>query len=45
VGNFEQLETALTVEASNTNTDQLWLSLGGTKIDDRKPKPETFCWI
>jgi gamma-glutamyltranspeptidase / glutathione hydrolase len=27
------------VEAPNINTDQLWLSLGGTKIDDRKPKP------
>ncbi|MBN9350712.1 MAG: gamma-glutamyltransferase family protein [Chitinophagaceae bacterium] len=26
-------------EAPNVNTDQLWLSLGGTKIDDRKPKP------
>ena len=27
------------VEAPNINTNQLWLSLGGTKIDDRKPKP------
>jgi gamma-glutamyltranspeptidase/glutathione hydrolase len=27
------------VEAPNVNTDQLWLSLGGTKIEDRKPKP------
>src|SRR5258706_4922995 len=27
------------VEAPNINTDQLWLSLGGTKIEDRKPKP------
>ncbi len=27
------------VEAANVNTNQLWLSLGGTKIDDRKPKP------
>ena len=27
------------VEAANINTDQLWLSLGGTKTDDRKPKP------
>jgi gamma-glutamyltranspeptidase/glutathione hydrolase len=27
------------VEAPNINTDQLWLSLGGSKIDDRKPKP------
>ena len=27
------------VEAPNINTDQLWLSLGGTKADDRKPKP------
>lgn len=25
-------------EAANINTNQLWLSLGGTKIDDRKPK-------
>ncbi|HLG38549.1 MAG TPA: gamma-glutamyltransferase, partial [Chitinophagaceae bacterium] len=25
-------------EAPNINTNQLWLSLGGTKIDDRKPK-------
>ena len=25
------------VEAPNINTNQLWLSLGGTKIDDRKP--------
>ena len=27
------------VEAANINTNQLWLSLGGTKIEDRKPKP------
>jgi gamma-glutamyltranspeptidase/glutathione hydrolase len=27
------------VEAPNINTNQLWLSLGGTKIDDRKPRP------
>jgi len=27
------------VEAANFNTNQLWLSLGGTKTDDRKPKP------
>lgn len=27
------------VEAPNINTDQLWLSLGGSKTDDRKPKP------
>ena len=27
------------VEAPNFNTDQLWLSLGGTKTEDRKPKP------
>jgi len=27
------------VEAANVNTNQLWLSLGGTKTDDRKPKP------
>ncbi len=26
-------------EAANFNTNQLWLSLGGEKIDDRKPKP------
>lgn len=26
-------------EAANINTNQLWLSLGGMKIDDRKPKP------
>ncbi len=26
-------------EAANINTNQLWLSLGGEKIDDRKPKP------
>jgi gamma-glutamyltranspeptidase / glutathione hydrolase len=26
-------------EAANINTNQLWLSLGGTKLDDRKPKP------
>ncbi|MGE5105934.1 MAG: gamma-glutamyltransferase family protein [Sphingobacteriales bacterium] len=26
-------------EAANINTNQLWLSLGGSKIDDRKPKP------
>jgi len=26
-------------EAANINTNQLWLSLGGTSIDDRKPKP------
>lgn len=25
-------------EAPNVNTDQLWLSLGGTKQEDRKPK-------
>lgn len=25
-------------EAANINTNQLWLSLGGSKIDDRKPK-------
>lgn len=27
------------VEAPNINTNQLWLSLGGTKMDDRKPRP------
>lgn len=26
-------------EAANINSNQLWLSLGGTKTDDRKPKP------
>ena len=26
-------------EAANINTNQLWLSLGGNKIDDRKPRP------
>ncbi len=25
-------------EAANINTNQLWLSLGGTKVDDRKPR-------
>jgi gamma-glutamyltranspeptidase/glutathione hydrolase len=27
------------VEAANINSNQLWLSLGGTKTDDRKPQP------
>lgn len=26
-------------EAANFNSNQLWLSLGGSKTDDRKPKP------
>lgn len=26
-------------EAANLNTNQLWLSLGGSKTDDRKPRP------
>ncbi len=26
-------------EAANVNTDQLWLSLGGTSTDDRRPRP------
>lgn len=26
-------------EAANINTNQLWLSLGGTKTSDRKPRP------
>lgn len=26
-------------EAANINSDQLWLSLGGTKMSDRKPRP------
>ncbi|WP_276502413.1 gamma-glutamyltransferase family protein [Terrimonas pollutisoli] len=27
------------VEAANINSNQLWLSLGGTKTEDRKPQP------
>ena len=27
------------VEAANINSNQLWLSLGGTKTSDRKPQP------
>ena len=27
------------VEAANINTNQLWLSLGGTKVSDRRPRP------
>jgi len=27
------------VEAANINSNQLWLSLGGTKMEDRKPHP------
>lgn len=26
-------------EAANINTNQLWLSLGGTKVSDRQPRP------
>ena len=26
------------MEAANINSNQLWLSLGGTKTDDRKPR-------
>jgi len=26
-------------EAANINTDQLWLSLGGERMDDRRPRP------
>ena len=26
-------------EAANFNTNQLWLSLGGTKMEDRRPRP------
>ncbi|HAK10775.1 MAG TPA: gamma-glutamyltransferase, partial [Chitinophagaceae bacterium] len=26
-------------EAANINTNQLWLSLGGSKMEDRKPRP------
>ena len=33
------------VEAANINTDQLWLSLGGTKMEDRKPKPGNILLI
>lgn len=27
------------VEAANINSDQLWLSLGGEKLEDRRPRP------
>lgn len=40
---LDMVEFGMTVqqatEAANINTNQLWLSLGGTQIDDRKPKP------
>ncbi len=29
-------------EAPNINTNQLWLSLGGEKLEDRKPRPGTI---
>jgi gamma-glutamyltranspeptidase/glutathione hydrolase len=29
-------------EAANINTNQLWLSLGGSKTEDRKPRPGTL---
>ncbi len=32
-------------EAGNINSNQLWLSLGGTKTDDRKPKPGSILLI
>ncbi|HEX7904621.1 MAG TPA: gamma-glutamyltransferase [Chitinophagaceae bacterium] len=33
------------VEAGNINSNQLWLSLGGTKMDDRKPRPGSILLI
>jgi gamma-glutamyltranspeptidase/glutathione hydrolase len=40
---LNMVEFSMTVqqatEAANINTNQLWLSLGGSKTDDRKPKP------
>ena len=40
---LNMVEFGLTVqeatEAPNINTNQLWLSLGGEQIDDRKPRP------
>ncbi|HMH22120.1 MAG TPA: gamma-glutamyltransferase [Puia sp.] len=40
------------VEAANINSDQLWLSLGGEKMEDRRPRPghillsnETPAWV
>jgi gamma-glutamyltranspeptidase/glutathione hydrolase len=32
-------------EAGNINSNQLWLSLGGTSTDDRKPKPGSILLI
>jgi gamma-glutamyltranspeptidase / glutathione hydrolase len=32
-------------EAANINTNQLWLSLGGTKTDDRKPRAGSILLI
>ena len=40
---LDMIEFGMTVqqatEAANINTNQLWLSLGGTKTEDRKPQP------
>ncbi len=32
-------------EAANINSNQLWLSLGGMKVEDRKPKPGSILLI
>jgi len=40
---LDMVEFGMTVqeatEAPNINSDQLWLSLGGEKLDDRRPRP------
>ncbi len=40
---LDMVEFGMTVqeatEAANFNTNQLWLSLGGEKLEDRKPRP------
>ena len=40
---LNMIEFGMTVqqatEAANFNSNQLWLSLGGTKTEDRKPRP------
>ncbi len=40
---LNMIEFGMTVqqatEAANFNTNQLWLSLGGSKLDDRRPRP------
>ncbi len=40
---LNMIEFGMTVqqatEAANFNSNQLWLSLGGTKLEDRKPRP------